>query len=169
MTVPFLEDDARLLADCEVHTHRASGPGGQKRNKTESAVRIVHRPTGISVVATESRSQHENRARALRRLRKALALRVRTPVVADEVPASLTAAINTHGRLTMGQRDARYLPAASALLDLLAACAGSVGEIAKRLNLSTANVAAFITADDDLLAEANRLRGALGLKPLRKD
>ena len=44
---------------------RASGPGGQKRNKTSSAVRITHEPSGISAIANESRSQAENRRRAL--------------------------------------------------------------------------------------------------------
>ncbi len=67
--------DAQLLAQCEVDTYRASGPGGQKRNKTSSAVRIRHPPSGLLVIAEESRSQHENRARALRRLRQALILR----------------------------------------------------------------------------------------------
>src|SRR5256885_3523091 len=69
--------DAQLLAQCEVDTYRASGPGGQKRNKTSSAVRLRHPPSGLLVIAGESRSQHENKARALRRLRKALYLKIR--------------------------------------------------------------------------------------------
>src|SRR5437870_12239718 len=69
--------DARLLAQCEVDTYRASGPGGQKRNKTSSAVRLRHLPSGLLVIAEESRSQHENKARALRRMRQALYLKLR--------------------------------------------------------------------------------------------
>src|SRR5271170_5805790 len=75
----LLTDD-QLLAQCEVDTYRASGPGGQKRNKTSSAVRIRHQPSGLLVIAEESRSQHENRARALRRLRQAFFLQVRDPL-----------------------------------------------------------------------------------------
>src|SRR5438874_381027 len=75
--------DSQLLESCEVDTYRASGPGGQKRNKTSSAVRIRHLPTGLIVIAEESRSQHENRARALKRLRQALFLNLRDPVLAD--------------------------------------------------------------------------------------
>ncbi len=59
--------------DLVVTVYRASGPGGQHRNKTESAVRIKHLPTGIIVTAAESRSQHENREKALVRLRERLA------------------------------------------------------------------------------------------------
>src|SRR5437868_3707140 len=69
--------DSQLLDQCAVDTYRASGPGGQKRNKTSSAVRLRHPPSGLMVIAEESRSQHENRARALRRLRQALYLKVR--------------------------------------------------------------------------------------------
>src|SRR6266481_7884822 len=69
--------DAQLLAQCDVDTYRASGPGGQKRNKTSSAVRLRHGPSGLRVIAEESRSQHENRERALRRLRQALFLKIR--------------------------------------------------------------------------------------------
>src|SRR3954447_15077013 len=71
--------DAQLLAQCDVDTYRASGPGGQKRNKTSSAVRLRHPPTGLLVIAEESRSQHENKAKALRRLRRALYLDLREP------------------------------------------------------------------------------------------
>ena len=61
--------DEQLLAQCEVDTYRASGPGGQKRNKTSSAVRLRHLPSGLLVIAEESRSQHKNKAKALKILR----------------------------------------------------------------------------------------------------
>src|SRR6266850_103291 len=90
--------DAQLLAQCEVDTYRASGPGGQKRNKTSSAVRLRHPPSGLIVIAEESRSQHENRERALRRLRRALFLEMR-----DDSPetsaADLIQARDADGRL----------------------------------------------------------------------
>src|SRR5437016_9763886 len=85
--------DEQLLAQCSVDTYRASGPGGQKRNKTSSAVRLRHPPTGLIVIAEESRSQHENRARALRRLRQALYLSIRDPFAAA-VPVEMTAALS---------------------------------------------------------------------------
>lgn len=61
-----------LAAECEETFFVASGPGGQHRNKTESGVRLVHRPTGVVVTATERRSQARNREAALLRLRERL-------------------------------------------------------------------------------------------------
>ena len=62
-----------LLAECEEEFFTSGGPGGQHRNKTESGVRLTHRPTELSVTATERRSQARNRTEALERLREALA------------------------------------------------------------------------------------------------
>jgi len=163
-----LPDEASLLAECDVDTYRASGPGGQKRNKTESAVRLRHRPSGLSVIAEESRSQHENRARALRRLLTLLALRLRQPVADEGVPAAVQACIDKRGRLDVGRRDARYLPAAAAVLDVLVALNGSVADTAKRLGITTGNLSGFLTGDDDLMLEANRIRAGLGQRPLRR-
>ncbi len=157
-----------MLRQCDVQTHRASGPGGQNRNKVESAVRLVHRPTGITVNAVESRSQHENRVRALKRLREALALRVRRPAP-EGVPEAVAACIGRDGRLAVGRRDARYLPAAAAALDVLQAHSGQVSEAARRLGISTGNLSRFLTGDDGVMAEANRIRAAFALKPLRRD
>jgi protein subunit release factor B len=66
-----LDDDA-LRSECEESFFVASGPGGQHRNKTSTAVRLVHRPSGVQVTATERRSQLMNREAALERLRDRL-------------------------------------------------------------------------------------------------
>ena len=63
--------------DLEFSFFRSSGPGGQKKNVTESAVRLRHLPTGITVVATRSRSQHRNKQLALEELTRRLARRRR--------------------------------------------------------------------------------------------
>ena len=61
-----------LRKEVEIQTLRGTGPGGQHRNKVESAVRVTHIPTGIVVLGTEHRSQHRNRELALRRLQQKL-------------------------------------------------------------------------------------------------
>jgi protein subunit release factor B len=65
-----IKSDADLLRECEVDTFRSSGPGGQHVNKTESAVRLRHLPTGIAVTSQQERSQHRNKAICLEKLRK---------------------------------------------------------------------------------------------------
>jgi peptide chain release factor len=61
------------LTDVKFETLRAGGPGGQHQNKTESAVRAIHVPTGTSVVARDGRSQHRNKSLAIARLQQLLA------------------------------------------------------------------------------------------------
>ena len=73
---PHLE---RLARDCEITAYKSSGPGGQKKNKTESSVRVKHLPTGITRIATEERSQTRNKAVALERVWKELERRARKP------------------------------------------------------------------------------------------
>jgi hypothetical protein len=162
-----LSDD-QLLAQCEVDTYRASGPGGQKRNKTSSAVRLRHPPSGLLVIAEESRSQHENKAKALRRLRRALFLELREPP--PETPADhpdFAPARDGEGRLHLSAKDPRFWPAAGIVLDVLAALEARVGEAAERLGTSTGNLIAFLQTDPKLWQAANQLRARAGQKPLR--
>ncbi|MEO8435179.1 MAG: peptide chain release factor-like protein [Pyrinomonadaceae bacterium] len=64
------DSDEDLLRECEVETFRSSGPGGQHVNKTESAVRLRHLPSGIVVTSQQERSQHRNKAICLQKLRE---------------------------------------------------------------------------------------------------
>jgi protein subunit release factor B len=68
----YQTDRASLERDCDLEFFIASGPGGQHRNKVETGVRLTHRPSGISVTATERRSQHANREVAFERMAERL-------------------------------------------------------------------------------------------------
>lgn len=165
--------DSQLLGQCEVDTYRASGPGGQKRNKTSSAVRLRHPPSGLIVIAEESRSQHENRARALRRLRQALFLKLREELPPEALaPGGLAGREDFRqacpdGRLDLGRKDPRFWPAVGLVLDALQACGARVSAAAAALGVSTGNLVSFLATDPKVWEQANHLRARFGQKPLR--
>lgn len=151
--------DPQLLAQCEVDTYRASGPGGQKRNKTSSAVRLRHLPSGLLVIGEESRSQHENKARCLKRLRQKLWLALREP---------LPDALDSDANLNLGRKDEHFWPMVGLVLDSLEQFAGQVSTAAKWLGSTTGSLIDFLEIEDSVWTEANRIRQRHGLGQLRK-
>ncbi|XP_058089952.1 uncharacterized protein LOC131236652 isoform X2 [Magnolia sinica] len=136
--------DEQLMAQCDMDTFKASGPGGQHRNKRESAVRLKHTPTGIISQAVEDRSQHKNRASALARLRTLLALKVRNAIDLEEykpplellqiLPAKSTIRGSDVGP-QIGPNNSKFALGMRALLDLIYAVDGSVADAAKHLGV----------------------------------
>lgn len=157
--------DEALLAQCEWDRYRASGPGGQKKNKTESAVRLRHQPTGLWVTAVESRSQHDNRRRAVKRLREALALEWRQPLTHDELPDAVKEFAGA-ASLSMSERDPRFLPLVAGLLDLLDASQAQLSTVAGQLNVPTAQLVHLFRTTDNAWQALQRLRQKHGQKPL---
>ena len=166
--------DAQLLAQCECDTYRASGPGGQKRNKTSSAVRLRHLPSGLIVIAEESRSQHENRARALKRMKQALVLKLREELAPEELTVDAIAqrpgyqgALSAAGRLELGRKDPRFWPTIGVVLDVLQAVEARVSDAAELLGITTGNLIDFMRQEPKVWEQANQMRSRFGLKPLR--
>ncbi|CAH9051090.1 unnamed protein product [Cuscuta europaea] len=168
--------EEQLLRQCEMNTFKSSGPGGQHRNKRESAVRLKHRPTGIVAQAAEDRSQHMNRASALNRLRAQLALKVRNHIDLDayvppeellQILPAKSSIKGPHFGPKIGPNNANFILGMQALLDLVFAVEGSVSEAAKRLGLSTGALSRLILSDDSLKMAVNEFRASKGMKPLK--
>jgi len=163
----LLASDDALIGQCEVDRYRASGPGGQHRNKTESAVRLRHKLTGISAIGEDSRSQAENKVHAVRRLRAALSLGVREPTagisprLASFVAAG-TAPLGAKTRLT-----GEFWAAVGELLDLLVANQLEIGTTAQQLGITTGALSKLLLHDDQVARAINDLRRAKGMRPLR--
>ncbi|KAL6997380.1 hypothetical protein U1Q18_007506 [Sarracenia purpurea var. burkii] len=168
--------DEQLMSQCEMDTFKASGPGGQHRNKRESAVRLKHLPTGIVAQAVEDRSQHKNRAAAIARLRKLVALKVRNAVDLDAysppqellhiLPVKSTIR-GSHCSPQIGPNNPKFVLGMQALLDLIFAVEGSISDAAKKLGLSTGALSRLILSDDSLRVAINEFRASKGMKPLK--
>lgn len=167
----LLASDDALIAQCEVDRYRASGPGGQHRNKTESAVRLRHKLTGISAIGEDSRSQAENKVHAVRRLRSAIALGVREPVRLDGyMPSPRLAAFVAAGTTPLGaktRQTGEFWAAIGELLDLLVTGGLEIAATAQRLGITTGALSKLLLHDDGVARAVNDLRRAKNLRPLR--
>lgn len=167
----LLASDDALIGQCEVDRYRASGPGGQHRNKTESAVRLRHKLTGVTAIGEDSRSQAENKLHAVRRLRAAIALAVREPVALESyAPSPRLAALVRGGTAPLGAKTrltGDYWAAIGELLDLLVAGKLEIGATAQRLGITTGALSKLLLHDDQVARAVNDLRRGAGMRPLR--
>ena len=164
-TAPYDLADDKLLAECRFEAFVASGPGGQKRHKTNAAVRITHLPTGVHAVATDSRSQRENKIHALRTLRHKLAIEsVRNAV--DPLTFHVPAWLVEYPGLHISPKNPRYPGALALLLDVLKSTQWSVPRAAAILNVSSSALSRFLHDDHHIWSHVNQTRTSLGMKPL---
>jgi len=167
----LLASDEALIAQSEVDRYRASGPGGQHRNKTESAVRLRHRASGATAIGEDSRSQAENKVHAVRRLRAAIALALREPVALDGyAPSPRLAALVAGGTAPLGARTrltGDYWAAIAELLDLLVSGELEIAATAQRLGITTGALSKLLLHDDQVARVVNDLRRGRQMRPLR--
>jgi hypothetical protein len=167
MKHPAAEDDSKLLEDCEVRFLRRSGPGGQHRNKTETAVCLKHRATGIEAEAAERRSQADNKRVATFRLRLNLAVGVRASVEATKLTSETWNARLSNGRLAIAASHTDFPTILAEALDHLEAFAYRLDEASRSLRITSSQLVKLLKQHRAALDLVNQRRTELGIGPLR--
>lgn len=152
----------QLLAEVTEKRFKSSGPGGQHRNKVETAVRLTHGPSGLTGTAAERRSQLQNREMALWRLRLALALELRTEVDATSHEPSPTWRQRTSkAGLSVNPQHPDVPALLAEALDVLGALNDDLPAAAKQLQVSTSRLVKVLKLEPAALTAVNaRLKAA---------
>ena len=169
----------QLLTQCSLQRTRRSGPGGQHRNKVETAIVIVHEPTGIRAEASERRRQSENRAQALFRLRVRLALGVRhfdpqggdpqgdDPQGVATAPSELWLQRSGGGRIKVNSRHEDFPALLAEALDVIAVAKSDVAAAAQYLGVTSSQLIKLLKLQPEALVGVNQQRTDHGLSILR--
>jgi len=167
LTHPSRLSDEQLVKKCEIQFGRAGGPGGQHRNKVETAVTITHQPSGLKGSAVERRSQQENRKIALFRLRLILATDLEVLPREAEIPTELWRSRCRNRKIACNES---HQDAPSLLAEAMSACRkhGFVHtEAARQLGCSGTQLLKFLGKFPRAREVVEKSRGKLGLHPLK--
>lgn len=154
-----------LLRDCDVTRTRRSGPGGQNRNKVETAVVLVHRPSGVRAEGSERRSQQQNLAAAVFRLRVQLALAVRSEHAA--APSDLWRGRTRGGRLSINPAHDDFPALLAEALDVIVMHDFDVPAAAAQLGVTATQLVKLLKDEPRALEQLNAARRERSLGPLR--
>lgn len=153
-----------LLRECRVTRTKRSGPGGQHRNKVETAVVIEHIATGTRGEAGEQRSQAKNRTAAIFRLRLNLAIRIRTP--REGSPSPLWSTRCAGGRIQISPRHEDFPAVIAEALDVLSREELNHKSAATALGCSVSQFVRLLRQSPTVFQAVNALRDAAGLHRL---
>ncbi|MCA9286852.1 MAG: peptide chain release factor-like protein [Phycisphaerales bacterium] len=157
-----------LLKHCSIEFGRVAGPGGQNRNKVETAVYIAHRPTAVDTHATERRSQGQNRHVAIFRLRLKLAWKVRTWTRRDgHRPSELWVSRRQGEKMSVNPEHADYPALLAEALDVVVARGYDVAGSAGILGITMSQLARLIRHQKHAFSMVNEGRERRGLPRLR--
>jgi hypothetical protein len=160
----------------EVHIEatRSRGPGGQHRNRVATAIRATHLPTGISAMATERRSQLENKLEALFRLRVKLALLHRTPLEDTDFiapgayePSREWLSRLRGSRIKVSPVHEDFPGLLAEVLDRLFLEADDLGRTATAFRISNSQLIKFLASEPAALYALNERRKEKGQRPLK--
>ncbi|MDZ4832141.1 MAG: peptide chain release factor-like protein [Phycisphaerae bacterium] len=160
--------EADFLEQCRFETGRVSGPGGQHRNKVETAIRLIHVPTELDTTATERRSQIQNRAKAVFRLRVKLAVKCRTLTSRDRHEASPLWKKRRQGeKLTVNPEHEDYPALLAEALDVIVIRRYDVAGAAGVLGITMSQLTRLVRHQKHAFALLNQGREKIGLSKLR--
>lgn len=155
-----------LLKDCDLKLTRGSGPGGQHRNKVETAVVLTHRPTRIIGQASEQRSQQKNRVEAIRRLRINLALAVRIERGEKYSPSELWQSRLRSQKIIVSSSHDDFPALLAEAIDVLVAHKLDVSAATGALKCSSSQLIKFLKLEPHAFTWLNRSRQQVGLRTL---
>ena len=156
-----------LLRDCEVRFDRRSGPGGQHRNKVETAVIVIHLPTGMRGEASERRSQVDNRRNAIQRLRLAVALSVRISPASQSPPSDLWQSRAKNRRISVALVHEDFPALLAELLDYLASQEWDTAAASEHFQITSSQIIKLLRLYPPALALVNDSRASIGKHKLQ--
>ena len=163
---PLQLDQEQLKKACSITRTRRGGPGGQHRNKVETAIVITHGASGISAQAGEQRSQHANLTAAIARLKVNLAIGVRSDPL-PMAPSDLWKSRVKNRRIAVSLAHADYPLILTTALDALEREENDIVATAKFLEISTSQLIKFFKTNPQAFDHVQTTRKTNGLGPLK--